>query len=111
MIGLVHLFWYNILGFVTLYEHAGFNGKSQTFAVGSHDMDVLTIIGNDSVSSLKVHNGHKVSLFEHAGFEGKKVVFGPGEHDFGALTGSGFENDTLSSLVVETTRGMFRFII
>merc|ERR1712150_87307 len=93
---------------VTLYENECFNGKSQKFGVGKHDIVDLIIdkmlnegVGNDSVSSLKVKKGYRVKLFEHVGFEGKSVTFGAGDYDNNELQKSGFENNTLSSLIVE----------
>ena len=93
---------------VTLYQDANFEGKSQTFGVGKHDMNALDEIGNDSLSSLEVRPGYKVTLFEDAGFEGKSAVFGPGDHDMDALTGCGFGNDGLSSMIVEQDGGKIR---
>ena len=89
------LSWNNILGTdecVTLYEDECFNGKSQTFGIGKHDIVDLIIdkmlnegVGNDSVSSLKVKKGYRVKLFEHVGFDGKMVTFGAGDYDINEL--------------------------
>ena len=84
----------------TLYQHGDFSGDSQEFGVGRHDIDALGEIQNDSVSALKVAEGHKVTLFQHGGFTGIQAEFGPGDHDIDAVTSSGIPNDSVSSLVV-----------
>ena len=86
---------------MTIYEHGWFNGKSQTFNVGRHNVSALNVVGNDTVSSIKVQYGCKVKLFEHANFQGRMATFGPGIYTVGALINGGFGNDILSSLIVE----------
>ena len=93
-------------GAVTIYEHGWFNGKSQTFGVGRHNMDALAYIGNDIVSSMKVKEGYRAMLFKHANFTGTMATFGPGDHDINSFRTHGFQNDSLSSLVVELEEGM-----
>jgi hypothetical protein len=96
---------------VTVYQHGGFAGRAQSFGIGRHDMDELEkIVGNDQVSSLRVQKGYKARLFEHAGYKGREVQFYAGSHDISKVTGSGLENDSLSSLIVEKDEGIFHYI-
>jgi hypothetical protein len=97
---------------VTVYQHSGFGGLGQPFGVGKHDMDELErTVGNDQVSSLRVKKGYKVWLFEDAGFCGTQAVFYEGYHDMYAMTESGFKNDSLSSLIVETDEGILSYTL
>ena len=91
---------------VTLYQH-NFSGNSKEFDVGHHDISTLGDLQNDSVSSLKVEEGYKVTLFQHAGFTGIQAEFGSGDHDMEALTTSGIPIDSISSLIVEKKDGMY----
>ena len=92
-------------GAVTVFEHGYFNGKSQTFGLGRHNIDALTIVGNDIVSSMRVKEGYRAMLFKHANFTGTMATFGPGDHDINSFRSHGFQNDSLSSLVVELEGG------
>ena len=84
-----------------MFEHAGFNGASKTFGVGSYDMDAIKEgFGNDKLSSLKVCGDIKVKLFKHGGFKGQMMEFCAGDHDIDKLQGEGF-NDQCSSVIVE----------
>ena len=96
---------------MTLYQHQHFGGKAQSFNLGNHDLnEVQQVMGNDQVNSLKVEKGYRARLFEHAGYQGKEVVFDAGNHDIDVLTGSGFKNDTLSSVIVEKDDGKFSYV-
>lgn len=78
---------------VTIFEHYGYAGKSQTLTPGKYNMGSLKI-GNDRLSSLKVPRGWKVSLYQHANFTGHvKVV----TQDNPAITDF---NDQTSSIIV-----------
>ena len=89
---------------LTLYEHGSFTGKSQTFGIGKHDIGVVKSVNKNTVNSFIVQPGYKVRLFEHSMFKGISHGFGPGEHDID-WTEFGFENDTISSLVVQKYEG------
>lgn len=89
-------------GCVTLYEHGSFTGKTFNYGMGYHDGDdIKNSIGDNVVSSVKVKEGYEVRLFENPGFNGLEVLLGPGDHDVNDLTLQGFENDALSSMIVQ----------
>lgn len=77
-----------------IYEHGNFQGRSQELIPGSYNMASLGI-PNDSLSSLKVENGLKVTLYEHE-FSGRSKMF-TGD---AAWVGDDF-NDITSSIKVE----------
>jgi hypothetical protein len=77
-----------------VYEHSNFQGRSQELIPGSYNMASLGI-PNDSLSSLKVEKGLKVTLFEHE-FTGRSRTF----TEDTAWVGDDF-NDITSSVKVE----------
>jgi hypothetical protein len=80
---------------VTVYVDRSYGGASQEFDVGSHDINELTVVGNDKISSLRVAPGYKVTLYKDAKFSGATKVLTSDEafvSDF---------NDVTSSLKVE----------
>src|SRR5512136_819865 len=77
-----------------IYEHSNFQGRSQELIPGSYNMASLGI-PNDSLSSLKVEKGLKVTLFEHE-FTGRSRTF----TEDTAWVGDDF-NDITSSVKVE----------
>ena len=84
---------------VVVFTHADYKGKSQTLDVGRYDMKSLKV-GNDSISSVRVAPGYRVTLFEHE-FDGStKVVTSDTRflEDF---------NDLTSSVVVEADVTLF----
>ena len=94
---------------MTVYQHGGFSGPSQSFGVGFHDInEIQRTVGNDQVSSLRVQKGFKVSCFEHEGFQGRELTFGAGDHDISELRKSGL-NDTLSSMITDKEEGMVNY--
>lgn len=78
-----------------VYTEAGLKGQSQTLSVGRYDMYDLTV-PNDSISSVAVRQGVRVTLYEHAGFSGRKAVITADTRAFG-----GDFDGTTSSIVVE----------
>ncbi|MCX4241083.1 beta/gamma crystallin-related protein [Paraliomyxa miuraensis] len=78
-----------------LFSDTNFGGRKQTLAVGRYDHHQLSI-GNDTVSSLRVAPGYRVTLYEHGGFTGRTKAF-TGDASF---VGGDF-NDTTSGVVVE----------
>ncbi len=99
-----------IVGSVTVYEDANFQGRNFTFDIISKSapnarfgifplkIDTNDLgINNDSLSSLKV-NKCKVTLFESAGFQGRSKVL---TEDASHLEDE--FNDNISSLIVEYT--------
>lgn len=81
---------------VTIFEHANFGGRSQSFGPGRWDLGKIQI-GNDAVSSVLVAPGLKVTLFEHNLFQGRSKVFVASPTSY---VGDDF-NDAVSSLIVE----------
>lgn len=60
---------------VVVYAGADFSGKSQSFAPGNYDMNVLnTGVGNDKIKSVQVPAGWKVTLYQNSGYGGTSVV-------------------------------------
>ncbi|MEZ4451215.1 MAG: Cys-every-fifth RiPP peptide CefA [Nannocystaceae bacterium] len=59
----------------TVYEHSNFQGRSLRLGVGSYDIQSLSAVGNDTVSSVRVPTGVRVTLYEHAGFSGRRKSF------------------------------------
>jgi len=59
---------------VTIYKDANYQGHSQVLAVGRYDLNQIAI-GNDTLSSIRIPPGLKVTLWEHSGFGGKSVTF------------------------------------
>lgn len=78
-----------------IYEHGNFQGRSQELIPGSYNMASLGI-PNDTLSSLKVENGLKVTLYEHDGFGGRSKTFTADA----AWVGDDF-NDITSAIKVE----------
>ncbi|XXT15699.1 hypothetical protein WME94_36180 [Sorangium sp. So ce429] len=60
---------------VVLYDLPGFSGVSQSFGIGRHDVEDLTIIGNDRASSIRVPVGLRVTVFFNANFEEGAYVY------------------------------------
>ena len=81
---------------ITVYEHGSFQGRSQQFGVGTFDMDQLSGVGNDVISSIKVPYGLMAILYEHANFTGRFRIF----TESAVWLGDDF-NDITSSIVVK----------
>jgi len=81
---------------VTLYEGTNFEGHSQSFGVGDHDVDTFRDIGDNKVSSVKVGPGLQVTLFENEKFTGNQEVLLDDE------TGLGYFNNLCSAIKVES---------
>ncbi|MER6488600.1 hypothetical protein AB0G95_37405 [Streptomyces virginiae] len=69
-----------------------FGGQSQHLVPGRYDTSDLKI-PNDSISSVDVPKGLKVTLFEHSGFRGASAVI---KADTGDLGASSFDNTASS---------------
>lgn len=84
---------------VTVYKDSEFVGASQSFDIGMYDVSYLTAsggVGNDTISSIRVAPGYKVTLYKDAGFSGSTKVLTADDNwlsDF---------NDVTSSIKVET---------
>lgn len=81
---------------VVIYRHVNFEGASQELDKGSYNITDLAI-GNDTLSSLRVPPGMKVTLYSSAGFQGSAKVFTQDSAWVGVDM-----NDRTSSLKVET---------
>ncbi|MFG2339570.1 hypothetical protein [Streptomyces yangpuensis] len=79
-----------------VYTEPKFAGQSQNLVPGRYDTGDLRI-PNDSISSVAVPKGLKVTLFEHSGFRGASAVI---KADTGDLGASSFDS-TASSVTVE----------
>ena len=80
---------------VLIYADGSYQGASQELAEGNYDVNNLTI-GNDTLSSLKIPQGIKVTVYEHGGFSGRSKVF----TEDTPWVGDDF-NDLTSSIKVE----------
>ncbi len=81
---------------VQLFTGVGYGGSSMSLPAGRHDINALSAgIGNDTLCSLKIAAGWRVTLYQHAGFAGASRQFTGEVADLAE-----FKN-TASSLVVE----------
>ncbi|KOU50577.1 hypothetical protein [Streptomyces sp. WM6378] len=78
-----------------VYTEPLFEGNSQILAPGRYDSSDLTI-PDDSISSVIVPTGLRVTLFEHAGFTGEETVIQSDTDALGAII-----DGTASAVVVE----------
>lgn len=78
---------------ITLYSDAEYKGKSATFGVGRYPTSIG--LGNDSVSSVRIPKGLKVTICEHGSFEGRRCIL---VRDTPSLGGA---NDKATSMIVE----------
>lgn len=87
---------------VTLFEHVGFGGRSQSFAQSTPVLGGTTI-GNDSASSLQLQVGDgslrqgQVALYQDLNFQGQRWVLSAAQADFRSVPGL---NDQASSIRV-----------
>ncbi|WP_327303681.1 hypothetical protein OG730_08705 [Streptomyces sp. NBC_01298] len=79
------------------FTEPGCRGDSQRFQPGRYNLANLTI-SNDSIRSVTVPKGWRVTLFEHADFSGAQAII---EADTGNLGGE--IDGRTSSLIVENT--------
>ena len=81
---------------ITLYLHASFRGRSETFYGDDADLSDNPI-GNDRASSVVVPPGCTVMLYEHGGYQGKAAVL---RDDRADLSSTEVGNDAVSSVKV-----------
>mgnify|MGYP000011016903 FL=1 len=81
---------------VTVYENSDFKGRQQFFGPGRYDVAQLSGVGNDTISSVRVPTGLRVTLYSEAGFLGDTANFTEDANYIGNQL-----NDRTSSLVVE----------
>jgi outer membrane protein OmpA-like peptidoglycan-associated protein len=83
---------------VTLFEGAGFEGASQSFGVGAHDVNAFRRIRDNQVSSVKVDAGLRVTLYEEVGFKGSTMLLKSDANDLD------YFEDLCSGIKVERIR-------
>lgn len=81
---------------VVVYSDEGFRGRSE-FLVQDDDRLSNNAVGNDSISSLRVSPGCRVTLHENDRFTGRSDVF---RGDMDSLRGTRIGNDSASSIEV-----------
>jgi len=86
----------------TIYDAANYGGRSQTLGVGSYNMAELTI-GNDTLSSLRVPEGLRVTLYQQANFRGATRSFTSDT----SWVGDDF-NDKTSAVLVEKVVSVYQ---
>jgi hypothetical protein len=80
---------------ITLYSECDYSGISSKLGPGKYDINKIGI-PNDTISSIKIPNGIKVTLFEN-NFQGRKIIL---YDDEPCLTNINF-NDITSTIVIE----------
>lgn len=85
---------------VTLYEHVGFRGRSETF-YGDDARLKNNFIRQDGVSSVRIDRGCTVTLYEHDGYRGRSTKLRRDEAD---LRSTWVGNDRVSSIRVDCRR-------
>ncbi|MBK8264977.1 MAG: laminin G domain-containing protein [Nannocystis sp.] len=81
-----------------VFEDGDFTGKSSVLKPGSYDAGQLGI-GNDTLSSIRVPRGLKVTVFQHGGFAGASATYI-------SNTPLVADNDGASSIKVEVRPGL-----
>lgn len=77
-----------------VFEHANYGGRARALGIGRWDLAQIGL-PNDSISSLRIPAGLKVTLYEDAAFRGSSVTFTSDTTFVGSF------NDKTSSIVVE----------
>lgn len=85
---------------VIVYQDAQYQGWSTEFTEGAYNTDRLANVGNDTVTSVIVPDGYKVTLYEDGNFSGKSVIL------LGDSAGLDGFNDRVSSLRVEKMKAL-----
>ncbi|RXZ77571.1 DUF946 domain-containing protein [Paenibacillaceae bacterium] len=81
---------------VTVYRDAHYSGTAQSFDVGFYDVNVLKSgVGNDTISSIRIAPGYRVTLYEDAIYSGNGHVLASDTEWLDNF------NDVTSSLKVE----------
>ena len=86
---------------VTFYTDCNFQGQKSELKPGKYNINEMGI-PNDSLSSVKVPKGIRVTLFEHGDFQGRKLVLEADEPCLLNRTVEGLNfNDQASSIFIE----------
>jgi len=100
----------------TIYEHAGFRGRSRR--ITSSQACLVNLNFNDIVSSVRVTRQQTtrpspnrpprvapsnaiVTMYEHCNFRGNQTGLFSGSYDLSTLTGRGMRNDSVSAIRVK----------
>ena len=86
---------------ITMYTDSNFGGKSATFGVGEYNMADMQKAGidNDSISSIKVPLGYKLTVFWDIDFGGNTQVYSEDSSFVGAV----WDNQITSFIVEEAS--------
>lgn len=87
----------NAVPMVTLYQD-DFSGPSNKLTAGNYDHQYLGI-NNNSLSSIRIPRGMKVTLYESGGFEGRTLEL-KSDTNTGSMSANNFDNIT-SSIKIE----------
>jgi hypothetical protein len=85
---------------VMVYADANFGGSVQQLMMGYNNGSQLNLVGQRTISSLKIPPGFKVTVYEGANFDGDFRVL-TYTIDNLAVEGQGRWNDRISSILVE----------
>ncbi|HEX8697553.1 MAG TPA: beta/gamma crystallin-related protein, partial [Myxococcaceae bacterium] len=89
----------NVERSVTIYRNDGYRGEVQYLDIGTYDAPQLTI-GDNTLTSLRVAPGWKVTLYSAPGFTGTSYVV-TSDRDLWATPAPAYFNDQTSSIKVE----------
>jgi hypothetical protein len=85
----------------TFYVHCDYQGQSFSLGPGRHDINQMGI-PNDSLSSIKIPSGLKVTIFEHGGFQGRSLSMTADEPCLAKRNKDGLNfNDQTSGIIIE----------
>jgi hypothetical protein len=92
---------------VTLYSDSSFCGISQNFSIGNHNVDEFVVtggVGNDTVDSIRIAPGYKVTLYSDAGYSGSTEVLTTNRRDISLA-------NSVSSIKIELTQAHLPVIV
>jgi hypothetical protein len=85
----------------TFFVNCNYQGQSFSLGVGNHDIGQMGI-PNDSLSSIRIPSGLKVTIFENAGFVGRRIAMTVDEPCLANRVKNGLNfNDQTSSIKIE----------
>ncbi|MFC1787896.1 peptidoglycan-binding protein [Patescibacteria group bacterium] len=82
---------------IIAYQDPNYQGRSESFDIGSESDLRNTLIGNDTISSIKIFGGAVVQLFEHINLRGTVEVLSQSDSN---LIDNLIQNDNISSFRV-----------
>ncbi len=94
----------------TFYVDCNYQGQSSSLGVGRYDLPQMGI-PNDSLSSIRIPNGLKVTIFEHGGFQGRSLELTSDEACLISRNKDGLNfNDVTSGIIVERTTEPYSYL-